>query len=97
MNAKKDVPGPGLYDISNDSRLKPSSGGAFNLSKPMSELDWAIKRAKSQPGVGAYGVPELPKKDGVKFQASSPASELDIIFKTAGNSPGVSRVSCWSL
>jgi hypothetical protein len=97
VNAKKDVPGPGLYDISNDSRLKPSSGGAFNLSKPMSELDWAIKRAKSQPGVGAYGVPELPKKDGVKFQASSPASELDIIFKTAGNSPGVSRVSCWSL
>ena len=38
-------------------------GGKFNLSKPMSDVDWMVKNAKCQPGPQDYNADASNKVD----------------------------------
>lgn len=38
-------------------------GGKFNLSKPMSDVDWMVKNAKCQPGPQDYNADASYKVD----------------------------------
>ena len=60
-------PGPGAYTFNLRERR---GGGKFNSSRPKSDLEWAMLRAKSQPGPGEY-----------KITSAQPATGEDILSK----------------
>ena len=62
MDATRDNPGPGSFDLSNDARVKPAAGGAFNLYTPASDLDLVIARSKLTPGPGQYNWADQDRK-----------------------------------
>jgi hypothetical protein len=81
------IPGPGAYNVRQNAL---SAAGATKISdaNPMSELDWIIKRAKETPSSQDYGIPELPKKQGVKFSSVNLPTEIDLIAMCASKIPG---------
>ena len=62
VDATRDNPGPGSFDLSNDARVKPAAGGAFNLYTPASDLDLVIARSKLTPGPGQYNWADQDRK-----------------------------------
>ena len=58
-----------------------------NVNLP-TEIDIIAKRASQTPGPGAYGIPDLPRKQGVKFSNVFLPTEIDVIAKRASEIPG---------
>ncbi|KAJ1484465.1 hypothetical protein T484DRAFT_1797028 [Baffinella frigidus] len=84
--AKRGVPDPGLYNITNSS---PARGGKFNMSKPKSDVDWLILRASKIPAPGHYGVPDIRTGMlGARFSTARPKTSLDWEIARAKKTPG---------
>jgi len=96
---QEEYPGPGKYY--KDDLNSKMSGGKFNLSKPLSDLQLQEKEAKSKPGPGDYeqlllrtGVP-LKSKGVVRFGTSPMVTELDILMREARRKPGPGEHGPW--
>ena len=86
----------GLSEVSRPHSASPSQssysqygarGGKFSSAKPKSDVEWAIYRAKQQPGPGQYQHKEIIPKGG-RFNMSNPKSDIDWIIKQASEQPG---------
>ena len=56
------------YDL-NKSTLHAAGATKISDANPKSELDWIILRASQTPSSQDYGIPELPRKEGVRFSS----------------------------
>ena len=83
-----DEPGPTSYHPVDKSGT--IGGGRFSTSNVMSDVDWVIKRSKSTPGPGFYGMPKFQKVGGGRFSSSMVMSEIDWVVKRSKDIPGPS-------
>ena len=63
-------------------------GGKMANYVPVHPIDLLMKRAAQTPGPGQYGIPELPRKDGVKFSTTNQSGDFDRLVERATRSPG---------
>jgi hypothetical protein len=75
---------PGQYHPDGHYKV---NGGRFSNSKPKSDVDWSIYRAKQQPGPGQYKVSKDITLPGGKFNMSNPKSDVDWAILKASQSP----------
>lgn len=68
--------------------LRPG-GGRFSSSKPKSEIDWIILRAKQTPAPNQYaGVSYQWGKGGIKISDANPKSEVEWVIYRSKRTPG---------
>jgi len=83
------TPGPGAYDL--PDALDLISGGAFNKSKPKSDIEWVMHRAKQTPGPGRYlnesQMTSLTNNGG-GWSKYKPKSDVEWAMDRASKMPG---------
>ena len=89
---RKATPGPGKYGVPDERLCTSTSKRPVSLSmsrgkKPLTPLDWVIKRAKNLPSPHSYNLPPPPKIHGGKLQDVVP-TYLDHIIRRSKTEPG---------
>ena len=83
---KKDLPGPGQYDL--PALGEDLKGGQFSTAKPKDDVQVLMDTAKEIPAPGDYNPRELDKaSSNQRFNLSNPKSYLEWIIYNSKQSP----------